>query len=156
VTTNPPPAAEVLVRVLPQLVRFLHTALRDYPLTLPQLRVLAALHQGERPMGEVAAELGVRPPTLTGLVDALQHQGLVTRRRDPVAWRVVRLGLSPAGRDVYQAVHMAARRRLGRLVAALPAGDQDALARVLVGLEDAARAAAGEEVVPAEQLASPS
>jgi DNA-binding MarR family transcriptional regulator len=87
--THTAPAAEILVRVLPQLLRFLHRGLRSHPLTLPQLRVLAALSSGaERPMGEVAVELGIRPPTLTGLVNPLLRQGLLTAAviRSPGAW----------------------------------------------------------------------
>ena len=101
-------------------------------------------------MGEVAAELGIRPPTLTGLVNPLHRQGLVTRRRDPVAWRVVLLGLSPAGQDVYRTVHASARLRISRLVAALSASDQEALARVLTGLEETLRAAEAEATAAPE------
>jgi DNA-binding MarR family transcriptional regulator len=140
-TANPRPPGDILVRVLPQLVRFLHRGLRDYPLTLPQLRLLAALTDGEQTMGDVAAELGIRPPTLTGLVDPLHRQGLVTRRRNPVAWREVLLGLSPAGRDVYHTVLGSARQRLGQLITALSASDQESLVRVLTGLEEALRTA---------------
>jgi DNA-binding MarR family transcriptional regulator len=134
---NPPPAGEILARVLPQLVRFMHRGLRDYPLTLPQLRLLAALTDGEQAMGDVAAELGIRPPTFTGLVDPLCRQGLVTRRRNPVAWREVLLGLSPAGLDVYHIVLASVRQRLSRLIIKLPASDQESLVRVLKGLEAA-------------------
>jgi DNA-binding MarR family transcriptional regulator len=129
--------AAALLELLPRLMRFLHHGLRGHPLTLQQLRVLGALADGERSAGEVAAELGIRPPTLTGLLEPLERQALITRRRDPVAWRVVRLGLTPAGRDVYHTLMVAARRRLVRLVANLAAADQVALRHALRVLAEA-------------------
>ena len=122
-------------------MRYLHHGLRDYPLNVPQLRVLGALVDGERSAGDVAAELGIRPPTLTGLVEPLYRQGLVNRRRDPVAWRVVLLGLTPAGRDVHGAVLVAARKRLGGLVATLRPADQVALTHALLALDTELRQA---------------
>jgi DNA-binding MarR family transcriptional regulator len=135
--TAPEQTAAALLELLPRLMRFLHQGLRGHPLTLQQLRVLGTLADGERSAGEVAAELVIRPPTLTGLVTPLERQGLITRRRDPVAWRVVRLGLTPAGRDVYHSILVAARRRLVGLVADLPPPDQAALSRALLTLEAA-------------------
>ena len=96
-----------------------------------------ALADGERSAGKVAAELVIRPPTLTGLVTPLERHGLITRRRDPVAWRVVLLGLTPAGRDVYHSILVAARRRLVGLVDSLPPPDQAALSRALLALDEA-------------------
>jgi DNA-binding MarR family transcriptional regulator len=127
-------AAVALLEVLPGLTRFLHHGLRGHPLTLQQLRVLGALVDGKRSHGELAGELGIRPPTVTGLVGPLEHQGLVTRRRDPVAWRVIFLDLTPAGRDVYHTIMLAARRRLGGLVAEMSSVDQAVLLHALAAL----------------------
>ena len=117
-------------------MRFLHRGLHGHPLTLQQLRVLEALADGERSAGDVAEELGIRPSTLTGLLGPLDRQGLITRGRDPIAWRVVQLGLSPAGHDVYESLVLAARRRLGGLVASLSRSDQVALRRALFALRE--------------------
>src|SRR5262249_8409677 len=135
--TEPEQTAAALLELLPRLMRFLRQGLRGYPLTLQQLRVLGTLAGGERSAGEVAAELVIRPPPLTGLVTPPEHQGLITRRRDPVAGRVVLLGLPPAGRDVYHSILVAARRRLVGLVDSLPPPDQAALSRALLALDDA-------------------
>ena len=135
--TAPEQTAAALLELLPRLMRFLRQGLRGYPLTLQQLRVLGTLADGERSAGEVAAELAIRPPTLTGLVTPLERQGLITRRRDPIAWRVVLLVLTPAGRDVYHSILVAARRRLVGLVDSLPPPDQAALSRALLALDEA-------------------
>ena len=135
-TTSADRAAAEIVRVLPRLLRFLHAGLQDYPLTLQQLRVLDAIADGDRSAGEVAAELGIRPPTLTGLADPLHQKGLISRERDPTAWRVVRLGLTPAGRDVYEAVLAVTRRQARNLVVHLAQSDQVGLSRALAALNE--------------------
>lgn len=67
-------------------------------LTMPQMRVLFML--AERPgasAGELADELQVAPPTVTGMTDRLQKQGLIVRGVDPSDRRLVRLSLSDEG-----------------------------------------------------------
>jgi DNA-binding MarR family transcriptional regulator len=129
--------AVILLELLPRLMRFVQHGLRGHPLTLQQSRVLGALIDGERSPSEIGRELGIRPPTVTGLVGSLEHQGLITRRRDPVAWRVILLDLTPAGRDVYHSIMLAARRRVGGLLTDLSATDQAALRHVLAALGEA-------------------
>jgi DNA-binding MarR family transcriptional regulator len=104
---------------------------------LQQSRVLGALTDGERSPSEIGRELGIRPPTVTGLVDSLVHQGLIARRRDPVAWRVILLDLTPAGRDVYHTITLAARRRLCGLLTDMSSTDQASLLHVLAALGEA-------------------
>jgi DNA-binding MarR family transcriptional regulator len=146
--------AAVLLELLPQLMRFLHEGFRDHPLTLQQLRVLGALADSERSAGDVAAELGIRPQTLTGLLEPLYRQGLITRRRDPVAWRVVRLGLTPAGEDVHESLVVAARKRLAGLVANLRPPDQVALTRSLLALGEELRQACAQPSERGEGVAA--
>lgn len=67
-------------------------------LTMPQIRVLFML--AERPgasAGELAEELKVSPPTITGMTDRLSKQGLIVRGVDPGDRRIVRLQLSEEG-----------------------------------------------------------
>lgn len=67
-------------------------------LTMPQMRVLFML--AERPgasAGELADELQVAPPTVTGMTDRLHRQGLIVRGVDPSDRRLVRLSLSDEG-----------------------------------------------------------
>jgi DNA-binding MarR family transcriptional regulator len=67
-------------------------------LTMPQMRVLFML--AERPgasAGDLAEELNVAPPTISGMTDRLDKQGLIVRGVDPNDRRVVRLFLSEEG-----------------------------------------------------------
>ena len=54
---------------------------------------------------------------LTGMAGPLPRQGLITRRCHPVAWRVMLLGLQPAGQDKYASVLAVTRKRLTDQVA---------------------------------------
>ncbi len=73
----------------------------DIGLTMSQLRVLMILNR-ERGMtaGNLADRLGVRPSTVTGIVDRLVKQDLVERQADPDDRRVVRNLLTPHGSEV--------------------------------------------------------
>jgi len=67
-------------------------------LTLAQVRVLRRLAKQPQTLGEVGAELGVSPTSMTRLVDRLEERGLVQRRRDGEDRRCVTAALLPAGR----------------------------------------------------------
>lgn len=54
--------------------------------------------RGPLPLGELAALEGVRPPSITATVAALEAQGLVTREPDPVDRRISRVATSPRGK----------------------------------------------------------
>lgn len=57
--------------------------LRDIGLTYPQYLAMMVLWQdGERPIREIAERLSLPPNALSPLIDRLEAQGLVTRRRD--------------------------------------------------------------------------
>jgi DNA-binding MarR family transcriptional regulator len=78
----------------------------DSPYAALNLSDLTALSLvGERPgsiMRDVAAELGSALSTATTVVDRLVNQGLVLRERVEENRRIVRLGLTDAGRDLYR------------------------------------------------------
>jgi MarR family transcriptional regulator, organic hydroperoxide resistance regulator len=71
----------------------------QHGLTTAGMATLMALAQhGESTHRAVAQRCFVRPATLTGVVDTLERDGLVIRRRDEEDRRTVRLVLTPAGR----------------------------------------------------------
>lgn len=75
--------------------------LDPYGITYPQYLALVALSSKE---GQTVSELGDRlhleSNTLTPLIKRLEAAGLVTRTRDKQDERVVRLGLTPDGRNL--------------------------------------------------------
>ncbi|WP_183612492.1 MarR family winged helix-turn-helix transcriptional regulator [Novosphingobium hassiacum] len=72
-----------------------------YAVTYPQYLAIVALSSKD---GQKVSELGERlfleSNTLTPLIKRLETAGLVSRRRDPKDERVVRLSLTPTGRDL--------------------------------------------------------
>ena len=89
-------------------------------LTLSQLRLMYLIReQGEPSVGDLAAEIGVRLPTLTGAVTRLMRRGLVTREHDAEDRRVVRLRLTAKGRRMLDEFSVAGRAYLESVFAAL-------------------------------------
>ena len=67
-------------------------------LTRARLSALALLVLGgPRTLGRLAADEGVRPPTMTRLVRAMERDGLVSRERHPTDGRSIVIRATPAG-----------------------------------------------------------
>ncbi|MEU3453867.1 MarR family winged helix-turn-helix transcriptional regulator [Micromonospora sp. NPDC006766] len=74
-------------------------------LTSAGMRVLFILSRvGDSTHREVAERCFVRPATLTGIVDTLERDGFVERRRDTTDRRSVQLTLTDKGREHAQAL----------------------------------------------------
>jgi DNA-binding MarR family transcriptional regulator len=113
----------------------------DADVTLSQLRTLVVLaSRGPQRAVDVAAELGVNPSTGTRMCDRLVRKGLVRRARATGDRRVVRLSLTPAGRDLVAEVTRRRRAELTRMVAAIPTRSHAELVEILYAVS----AAAGE------------
>lgn len=71
-------------------------------LTMPQMKALIAVSQnvGGATSGEIARNLGVGLSTVTGIVDRLTEQDLVTRREDPVDRRITRVIATEQGTNL--------------------------------------------------------
>jgi len=94
---------------------------------------------GRRTIGQLAADEGVRSPTMSALVDGLQADGLARRVGAPGDRRAVVVEATPRGRRLLQ---RGRRRRVGLLgdaLADLAAADLDVLARSADLMEAAAR-----------------
>jgi DNA-binding MarR family transcriptional regulator len=67
-------------------------------LTMPQLKTLIYVSKNHgATSGQIAASLGVGLSTITGIVDRLAEQNLVTRREDPRDRRITRVLATPSG-----------------------------------------------------------
>jgi DNA-binding MarR family transcriptional regulator len=90
-------AAPAAVLTLLRLVRSLERV--SAGLTPQQYRILKLADAGEERSARLAERLAVAKPTLTASVDGLVAAGFVERKQLPGDRRVVRLCLTPAGRD---------------------------------------------------------
>ncbi len=74
-------------------------------LTAPQYRVLRQLQQtggGPLSASELAERLGVTPGNLTGILDRLEQEDLLTRQRGAQDRRSLQVGITPAGEALMQ------------------------------------------------------
>jgi DNA-binding MarR family transcriptional regulator len=108
-------------------------ALADGGLTPTKLTALASVNRlGPVSLGDLAVVERVSAPSITRTVDALVDAGLVTRESDPSDKRLVRVGITDAGRllleesrrrkDVLlaQRIELLGARDQARLLAAIP------------------------------------
>src|SRR3954462_7079887 len=97
--------AQLINRVLSctsELFRTMHSgqdeAWLTLELTMPQLKTLVRVsHLEAATSGQIARGLGVSLSTVTGIVDRLAEQRLVSRREDPDDRRITRVELTPRG-----------------------------------------------------------
>jgi DNA-binding MarR family transcriptional regulator len=82
---------------------------------------------GPKTLGELAAAEQVRPPTMTGIVRALEEAGLVRRDADDRDGRIVRVHAIAKGKRVLE---RARERRIAKLAERLSSLEQNELAEV--------------------------
>lgn len=88
----------------------------DRGLTMTQLRLVCMLYPHQkRPVSDLADEMRVRPPTITGIADRLIKHGFVERLHDEDDRRVVRIELTDEGRRVLANLEAAGRAYLTRV-----------------------------------------
>lgn len=110
----------------------------DEEVSLTQFRLLRALAElGATPSAVVAERLGSAASSVTRLADRLEASGHLVRRRERPNRSVVRLELTPAGRDLVDRVEDGRRRELTGLVERLPATTVPGVADALEALIDA-------------------
>jgi DNA-binding MarR family transcriptional regulator len=105
-------------------------------LTPSQTSALSSVERlGPLTLGELSAVEGVRPPTLTKVVAALEEQGLVARHTDPADRRVSVVEATAAGSKLLARSRSRTDAYLARRVASLGADDREALARAVAVIE---------------------
>jgi DNA-binding MarR family transcriptional regulator len=97
--------------------------------------VLSTLRRAGAPFeftaGELAAATHVTSGTMTSRVDRLSARGLVERHQDPADGRLVRVRLTPQGRERVDAALGTLLERERELLAALDGSERTALATAL-------------------------
>jgi DNA-binding MarR family transcriptional regulator len=91
-----------LFSLAPRLVELLDQGARDYGMGYARGRVIAALHvSGPVVMRALSEAVGVKPRTITGLIDALEADGWVERRPHPTDRRATIVALTPAAETTF-------------------------------------------------------
>lgn len=102
-------------------------------------RIFMLLSQDEESltMGRLSSELDVPLSTTTRIVDGLVQAGMVERVTDPSDRRVVRVGMSKNGRELYEAGIAYNKQRIAKLVSVFTAEEQEQLLKLMNKLFDA-------------------
>ena len=114
--------------------RLKHTA----DTTLPRFDILAQLerHDGPMSMGELSKRLMVSNGNVTGLVDRLAGEGMVSRTPSPDDRRVQMVSLTPTGSKSFAKIAEHHRQWVGDMMAGLTAEEMTTLYGLLARLKE--------------------
>jgi len=105
--------------------------------------VLIVLHRSEQEGGaggmrlrDLGERLFIQPPSVTGVVDRLEREGLVARSKEEEDLRVRRVRLTDEGRAVIERVLAVHAGEIQALMRGLTLRQQATLARLLDQLDD--------------------
>src|SRR5829696_5033201 len=117
-----------------QRLRAAHT---KHKLSPRQFHLLGLLHdRGAMTQRELGALMDVDPSVLVTLLNPLEADGYLSRRRDPADRRRHVVSLTPAGRRQLDRAAQAQRDAEDELLASLSAGERQQLRRLLLSLRD--------------------
>ena len=120
--------------------------LRDsFDVTLPRFDLMAQLYRAPKAMtlGELSQRMMVSNGNVTGLVDRLVEQGLISRRPSPKDRRAQLVNLTNQGRRFFAAMARANGDWIGEMFADLSGGDIELLMRLLAKTKASAGKAIG-------------
>jgi DNA-binding MarR family transcriptional regulator len=120
--------------------------LRDsFDVTLPRFDLMAQLYRAPKAMtlGELSQRMMVSNGNVTGLVERLLEQGLLSRRPSPKDRRAQLVSLTSEGRRFFRAMARANGDWIGDMLADLSADDIETLMRLLAKTKASARKAIG-------------
>jgi len=126
---------------LKDLLRTLNRKFRQYMmaqtvgcgLTVPQLHLMQELFQNPGiTLGELSIRLGLAKSTVSGIVDRLEKQNKVIRKRNEQDRRVVHIDLSPQVKELGHNISLMRTNYLASLLASMT---QEEITGLLTGLE---------------------
>ncbi len=95
--------------------------LSSFDITPPQFNALLILrNHGNLTIGELGEKMYLACSTATDLIDRMERNGLVERRRDQSDRRVIRLHVKEKGTEMWQAVMTARKRYLSDTLEEIP------------------------------------
>lgn len=110
------PDVKAGIRLLARLARVAEQTCQAAGVSLPQYRLLVSVSGRAQRASELATSVGVSRPTLTSLVDGLEHAGLLKRVPVPHDRRGIRLELTEEGRAATATAERALAERFAQLV----------------------------------------
>ncbi|HEY6558818.1 MAG TPA: MarR family transcriptional regulator [Polyangiaceae bacterium] len=116
-----------------------------YGLTGPQLAVIKMLEPvGKLSLSELSALIRARNSTVTGIIDRMEREGLVVRRRSDHDRRVINIELTAKGQKLASGISVEPVQIFRQVLSELPARDRAELGRILNRLARRVRELVGE------------
>jgi DNA-binding MarR family transcriptional regulator len=118
-----------------------------YGLTGPQLAVIKMLEPvGKLSLSELSALIRARNSTVTGIIDRMEREGWVVRRRSDHDRRVINIELTPKGQKLASGISVEPVQIFRQVLSELSARDRAELGRILNRLARRVRELVGEAV----------
>jgi len=112
----------------------------DISLTIGQLKSLFFIDsEASTNSRKLAKVLGVTPPNVTGIIDRLVEQGLVSRQENPEDRRILSLRTTDKGKSLLVKLRESGANRMSGVLAQLSIDELSALKKGLTALAVAAR-----------------
>jgi DNA-binding MarR family transcriptional regulator len=136
VTTKTQPSLDELAGVVERLVTWLRrrTAVPGYSVT-SRLTLARLQADGPARISDLARLEGVTQPAMTGLVNRLETEGMVTRTADPTDARAALVALTDSGRAFVETRRVERARVLAGRVERLSDADRAAILAALPALD---------------------
>jgi len=99
--------------------------------------IVFSSHEGPITMGELSRELNVPLSTATRTMDWLVENGYAQRLPDPQDRRIVRVGLTNAGREIYATINQFFMERIEQMLGQLTAEERETFISLLCKVLDA-------------------
>jgi MarR family transcriptional regulator, organic hydroperoxide resistance regulator len=116
-----------------------------YGLTGPQLAVVKMLEPvGKLSLSELSSQIRARNSTVTGIIDRMEREGLVVRRRSQQDRRVINIELTTKGRELASEIPIEPVQIFRRVLEELSPRDATELRRILNKLARRVRELVGE------------
>jgi len=120
-----------------KMARYYNSELGTYGITIVQSWVLFYLAGREgSSIKDIAAAIQLDSPVVTGLVDRLVKEGLVTRQEDPADRRSVKISITQKGNQIAEEISSTVSEYNQRIRSIVREEDVPAFERALAALEE--------------------
>lgn len=126
-----------ILRLLKQIMNIIKQTIKyrckDFDITGPQGMLMGILvYYGEMKVSDLSQKLGLSNSTVSGIIDRLEKQGLVERKRSTDDRRVVYVSVTPKFKDTLQRHFKYAEKQFEELISKASAEELD---KIIEGLE---------------------
>jgi DNA-binding MarR family transcriptional regulator len=132
---------ETIIYLYTESRRLTKQAARELGLTGPQLTVIKLLETfGDLSLSSLSERIRAQNSTVTGIIDRMEREGLVSRERSTSDRRVVYIRLTPKGSELAKSIAVEPMEIMRGVLGALSREDSRDLLRILGKLQKRVRA----------------